>query len=570
MKLTYLYSIKESNELQHDLVSNNSNSNRNRIPIQFGFSSIQRGQMKITHFILLLFGTLIISCSQYTPEGSYLTSDALPVSSYLTKNADKFSIWIDLLNYTDLYNAMNLSSSYTCFIPTNDAMNSFLKSKNLTSVTGLDKTYATKLVKCHTIVGDELTQSEFVQGILPDTTASGDFLSVGFKNGGLSAIYVNGCHINTADISVSNGVIHSLDSVIIPITETIADKLTNNSNYSIFKAALTATGYYNTFVADASVSSSQLSKYTMFVVPNDVYQAASINSVSDLANSLGAGSDYTSSTNALNKYVGYHVLNQMMSYSSLSDTTVLNKNLSTLTSGELIHVSQVSNTLYLNYNSTSKTGVQLVNTNLNCKNGVIHTINSTMPIVTPPLSTVYWDLTAYSDIQKLFPSVYQLSTLSSASTNTVTQGSVSCYTWQTVPYDKTDGVKYYVAVKGTTGISSALNHDYLYMNLGLYGWIQMTSATILKGTYSVSLSFYTPSSLAAAGGFLSIYLDNTFIGTVTTRTKGLSAAAYTTSAVGSSKITFSNTTSHTLRILQNDDIGSSNYLYIDKITLTPQ
>ena len=79
--------------------------------------------------ILLIVG--LCSCSDPYANTAYIEDmKEVPAATYLNENPETYSLWVELLKYTDLYNTINLNSSYTCFVPDNDAMNAYLKSKD--------------------------------------------------------------------------------------------------------------------------------------------------------------------------------------------------------------------------------------------------------------------------------------------------------------------------------------------------------------------------------------------------------------------------------------------------------
>ena len=112
----------------------------------------------------------------------------MPAASYMEANSSTYSLWVDLLNYTGLFNTVNLKMDYTCFVPDNDAMSAFLQKKGISSVQGLNKEEAANLVRYHTIASLQYTSSDFSDGMFPDSTASGDYLSLDMRDGGLEAM----------------------------------------------------------------------------------------------------------------------------------------------------------------------------------------------------------------------------------------------------------------------------------------------------------------------------------------------------------------------------------------------
>jgi uncharacterized surface protein with fasciclin (FAS1) repeats len=521
--------------------------------------------------LIFLLGLILFSCKDPYEGNQYLAYDLQPAATYMKSRSD-FSLWIRMIERAGLYNTLNLSTSYTCFVPTNDAVTAYLEENNLSGVNDISEEDAAVLVKYHTLSSVTLTQSMFTSGVLSYPTATGDYLSLEFRDGGFNSIYVNSkALITELDITVTNGVIHAIDNVLVPITETIYEKL-GTGRYGIFKAAIEAVGFRDSLNTISSVimdnegnAEIKKYKYTVFAVSDSVYQALGITSLDSLASALGVTSaDYTSPDNALNKYVMYHILSQTKSYSDLSDFAEgeTSMNLNTLASKELISLTNVSGTLLVNYDKTLNKGIGFVEHDINCKNGVIHEIDGWLPLFTPPSVTVLWDLTDYSDLAAVCTS-YQLSTLSSSDyTKEITDGLVTCYTWKSMPATST-GVVYYQNSKISSTVPySANDHDHLKVTLGIYGWIEMKSPVIIRGKYSVSIT-YISSVYTSNTGIMLCSMDSKQLGGQVVISNTSKEALKTTTLTSSFE--FTETTSHVLRIISID----GKLLTLDCVTFQP-
>jgi len=371
----------------------------------------------------------------------------------------------------------------------------------------------------------------------------------------------------TKTIKTNNAYVHILNTALTPVTETLWGKL-QSDKYSIFKQAVEATGYNTKLDSIVRVTNKVTYKfhYTMFAVPDSVYKANNIASFSVLIDSLKAGSDYTAPTNKLNLYIGYHLLNQQYSYSTLSaftqSDTKRSKNYSTLATDQLLNISEVNKILYVNYNTPSQSKFLAINRN--CKNGVMHVVDSKMTVSTPKATTVQWELTDYPILASLLPK-YRVSGLSTSYAYQLTQGYFPCYNWISVP-DTKPGLYYMIASKNDANMYKAVNYDYLVLNLGTYGSVEMTSPTIIAGKYNVTIEHYNISQASTIGkvGKIMFIVDGNYFGsTIATQGASTTTSSIQKTAVGS--ITFSTNTKHTVKILAVD-----NYLsYLDCLTFTP-
>ncbi|MDD3320248.1 MAG: fasciclin domain-containing protein [Paludibacter sp.] len=526
--------------------------------------------MKKIIVILAIVTGILYSCVDPYATDSTLIKDlnTLPAASYL-ENADSLnvSMWVDLLKYTDLYNTMNLAADYTCFVPGNTAMLTYLAEKGVSKVTDLNIEDAKILVKYHTIKGALYSSVSFEEGVIPDTTATGDYLSTTFlENGG--AVQLNLEASITKTIHTTNAYIHILNAVLTPVTETLWEKI-QSGKFSIFSQAIEAIGYKERLNTISEIINNRQYKYhyTLFAVPDSVYRANGINDFAILVDSLKAAPDYTLATNKLNLYVTYHLLNQQISYASLAyftqDDSKRSKNYNTMATSQLINISEVNKVLYINYNTVSNQGITLLELNRNCKNGVVHVIDGMMPVQSPKPTTVKWELTDYSVLASTLPK-YRTAGLTSQYTYQLESEVATCYHWLSVPESK-PGLYYVIANKNDAVPYKALNYDYLRLNLGTYGWVEMTSPVIVAGTYKLTLEHYNPLATELQGKLWFI-IDGVYFGSqVATRGASNKTNQFLKTAIGTGSITFTTTTVHTVRILAADDYTSD----LDCLTFTP-
>jgi len=523
--------------------------------------------------LLILSTVIFCSCTDPFVDSTYSTTAAnLPAATYMEKTDSlKVSMWVDLLKYTDLFNTINLQASYTCFVPNNDAMQAYLVAKGVTSVNQLKIEDAKLLVRYHTIKGALYSSVDFTDGVIPDTTATGDYLSTAFlPTSGAVQINMESSIFKT--IKVTNGYIHIIDKVLTPVTETIWDKM-QDANFSIFKQAIQAAGYntqLSTIIKTDIDSITGLPiihkyRYTLFAVPNDVFNAKGITDLSTLATYLNAGSDYASSQNALNIYVAYHLLNQQISYTDLSafslNDTVRSKNISTMALNQLINIKDYSKVLYINYDAATSTGVKLLQLNRNCKNGVMHVVDGLMTVKSPKPSKIQWELTDFPQLASIIPN-YRIASGTSNYIDYLSPTTLTCYKWLSVPESKV-GLYYEISNKNDAVRIKALHSDYLVLSLGMFGWVEMQSPAIVAGKYNVYIEHFNPKG-AVLQGKLSFILDNAFVGgQITTIGSSAKADTFLKTLVGT--VTFTSTTTHKLRILAGDIYEST----LDCLTFEP-
>ena len=146
--------------------------------------------------------------------------------------------------------------NYTLFLPTNEAFDRFISnSKKYNSFQDLldDKDYVNELVRYH-VVNMALRANDFPYGALPDTTLSGDLLSISYRIHGDTVLPIvnNNASLITYDIELINGFIHIIDEVLEPVVFNNYEWLKLYPEYSIFTMALEMTGLSDTFTVQES------------------------------------------------------------------------------------------------------------------------------------------------------------------------------------------------------------------------------------------------------------------------------------------------------------------------------
>jgi len=320
----------------------------------------------------------------------FFEEEELLISAYLEEHADVYSSLIKVLEITEFKSTLNAYGRYTFFAPDDNAFNKFCEDRGKGSVEEFDKDYLVTLVKYH-LIDIELESSYFRDGVIQDTTYSGDYLVITFSEGGLETILVNDALITDRDIHVENGIIHRIDKVLTPLVGSIFDRLQELESFSIFSEALEITGLNDTldlvridFNEDIYIRS----RFTIFAEPDDLYMENGIRSVSDLVEKY---------EDALYQYMAYHIVPGLYYLNEIDSF-----NYPTLAENMLINV-KLENNVYLNWQSDVEGGqsagkyIRVVeeNSNQQAKNGVLHEIDNMLEPYEPDPAHLVIDLTDY-------------------------------------------------------------------------------------------------------------------------------------------------------------------------------
>jgi len=533
-------------------------------------------------------------------------------AAYFEKRKEDFSMWIELLKYADMYNALNDANTITTvFAPNNEAMQAFLKFKKVSSVQELDFNYAREVVKVH-ILKSSLNEASFIvhvnSGLITIPTIFGTYLTTSYgytktdvddKDLGLMkpqdtlSIYLNN-QANVLELAKTtvNGSVYVLGGVIRPLSETIVEKMRDYGEYQIFINAIEKTGWDKplavyqdtTYELNGSYSVSAVN-YTCFAVPDSIYNLEHISNVEDLIAKVGAGTNYTDSTNALYQYVAYHLLNrrynksELFKFQKIGETNITDTKLKF----QVITSNMDNDNCFINEN------ISILRSDIESRNGLIHKIDKYMPVWAPKPVTVIWDFCNYPDIEsfvngygaannlgnlfsaKISAKEYQID-LSDVKSNG-NFGTISSFdfvgntsktsysSWRKVGFMK---CKYLSVQEDTINTYGANMDNLLILNLGYAGWISMKTPTIIKGKYRVE--FYYAGSVAlkpyyTSGSLVKFTLDDYLKSLYVWKGINPDAGSHIHPDVLFNEVVFENSESHTLKAVMMDIKAKTNSPY---------
>lgn len=150
---------------------------------------------------------------QYAPDRQ-ATGDTTPAAEATANivdtaiNAGSFNTLVDALNAAGLVETLQGPGPFTVFAPSDEA---FAKiPEKIRSAIIADKDALTELLTYHVISGE--VSAADVARLNSAETVQGSAITIDSSNG----VKVDGASVTTADIRASNGIIHVIDTVMIP------------------------------------------------------------------------------------------------------------------------------------------------------------------------------------------------------------------------------------------------------------------------------------------------------------------------------------------------------------------
>ncbi len=225
---------------------------------------------------------------------------------------DAFSILVAALTRedlsTDFVTALSGEGPFTVFAPTNAAFAALLDELGASSLDDIDAATLEAVLQMHVLSG-KVMSSDLSEGLTAETLLGQELMFS--LEGGAKIMDPNGriSNITAADIEAQNGVVHVIDTVILPDQrpETVVDIATGNDDFSILVAALTREDLSTDFVTALSGEG----PFTVFAPTNAAFAA--------LLDELGASSLDDIDAATLEAVLQMHVLSGKVMSSDLSE-----------------------------------------------------------------------------------------------------------------------------------------------------------------------------------------------------------------------------------------------------------
>ncbi len=223
---------------------------------------------------MLISTVALVACSDDDDDKQQNDSTIVDVA----KDNPDFSILVQALDITGLDVALdNNAASLTVFAPTNQAFADLLEELGLNGLADVPKATLSNILLYHVLDGSKMAAS-ITTGYYPTLSAGP------VENTNLS-MYVdmettminNRAKITATDVRASNGVIHIIDKVILPLS--IVDVAVNNPTFSILVSALAKADLVETLKGDGP--------FTVFAPTDDAFNtlfaALGVSGITDLS-----------------------------------------------------------------------------------------------------------------------------------------------------------------------------------------------------------------------------------------------------------------------------------------------
>ncbi|MFA9190410.1 fasciclin domain-containing protein [Flavobacterium sp. FZUC8N2.13] len=354
-------------------------------------------------FFFFIAFLLLQSCTELKFKET--TDETQNVTEFLRDN-EEYSLFLEMLDITNYASYMNTYGTFTVFIPTNEAINNYLKDLGFTSLTQVPIEDLKKVVKLH-IMDTKYTTASFTDGKLFNPTLLGQFIITGntVVNDESFRTLNKEAKILISNLELGNAVVHITDKVLSVADKTLAQTIEENPELSLFTEVLKATGWFEKLNQPLTFDANKEGSFlTVLVQSNEVYnntqwtnpkteEKLTLNTLENLKIRYSHLGDPTNAADSLNLYVQYHVIPKLNYLADFAITPVFE----TKAPAEVISSKLIGGKIFLNrdiFNGVLEPGfsVDRPTSDLTCSNGVLHSVDANFTIIKRLPLPVYFDL----------------------------------------------------------------------------------------------------------------------------------------------------------------------------------
>ena len=324
---------------------------------------------KIKTWMLLIAVALVtnmaVSCNEEDLPDNYYTATEMTAAGFLQNDPARFSEFTRILQRANFLSTLATYGEYTLYAPTNEAVNNYLSANNYGSVEDIPQNVCDTLARTHIVKGGVYFTADVSDGTLPLLNMDDRNITItcdsDVNNNNAIIYYVNkSAKMIERDDSVTNGVVHTIDHLLVSTSMLLPDLIKQDTTSTIFASALALTGVelkmrkvedYSYTIGRDSVEEGlpevffgaegekwtkvkfverRYFKYTAFVETDETFEKAGIYNINDLIAKAKAwydnvfpedagkyDDDYTHPKNPLNRFVSYHILPFLVNYDQL-------------------------------------------------------------------------------------------------------------------------------------------------------------------------------------------------------------------------------------------------------------
>lgn len=361
------------------------------------FTSIRKSTFGM---LFILFVLSFTACVNPLDNETFRTSNDKMIDEYMAVPENQLSDFLKIVDKADYRGMLHAYGHYTCFTPTNEAVQKYLQTTNKT-IESLTQQEAAEIVGYH-VVNDTISTADFAEGRLNVPNIMKQYLLTHSLNDptGISYLVDRSAKITKKDQRQGNGIVHIIDKVLTKPDKNVAQMIDAlpDAKFSIMKQLIKDT-QFDQVLANDSV------KFTFIMQSDSVFNALGLDTREKLLVRLRDNTpELTGDDYLLKLFVQYHCLPQRAYVRDLLLASALN----TCAPKEVLSFSMSKDSLIANrfqIGQLNEPGVEMnrtgIFTDITCTNGVIQESKGQIEIRRRKPYRVYWDFADQPEIRAL-------------------------------------------------------------------------------------------------------------------------------------------------------------------------
>ena len=205
---------------------------------------------KIQLWMLLIVAAILsgitVSCSDEDVPDNYYTATELTAAGFLKNNPARFSEFTRILQRSKFLSTLATYGEYTLYAPTNDAVDAYMRSNGYPDVEAIPDDVCDTLARTHIVKGGAYFTADVSDGTLPVLNMDDRNITIScdsdVNNNNAIVYYVNkSARMIERDDSVTNGVVHTIDHMLVSTSMLLPDLIKQDTTATIFAQALALT-----------------------------------------------------------------------------------------------------------------------------------------------------------------------------------------------------------------------------------------------------------------------------------------------------------------------------------------
>jgi LPXTG-motif cell wall-anchored protein len=187
--------------------------------VKIDMSTVTGADVEATNGVIHIIDTVLVPKAFKLDAEPMMEDKMMPEKDIvgIALGSEDFSMLVSLLQKADLVETLQGEGPFTVFAPTNQAFSDLLAALDITAAELMAQPDLAKVLLYHVVPG-KVMSTDLSNG-LQAATAEGTNITVDLTDG----VKINDSSVTAADIEATNGVVHVIDSILVPASFTLQD-----------------------------------------------------------------------------------------------------------------------------------------------------------------------------------------------------------------------------------------------------------------------------------------------------------------------------------------------------------